>query len=100
MERNYTLVKEVRFADQTCVALAERKKYYKNQLNEYKKNLHATNEENALLRTNCESSLREIAQLKVLVESLQSQKQKAESQVDAYRMQIADSEKTHRSSLK
>jgi chromosome segregation ATPase len=100
MERNYTLVKEVRFADQTCVALAERKKYYKNQLNEYKKNLHATNEENALLKTNCESSLREIAQLKVLVESLQSQKQKAESQVDAYRMQIADSEKTHRSSLK
>jgi len=100
MERNYTLVKEVRFADQTCVALAERKKYYKSRLCEYKKNLHATNEENALLRTKCQSSLRENDQLKVLVESLQSQKQKAESQVDAYRMQISDSEKTHRSILK
>ena len=100
MERNYTLVKEVRFADQSCVALAERKKYYKSQLCEYKKILHATNEENALLRTKCQSSLRENDQLKVLVESLQSQKQKAESQVDAYRMQISDSEKTHRSILK
>jgi len=93
MERNQTLVKEVRFADQTCVELSERKKHYKNSYIE-------ANKENTLLRTKYESSLQETAKLKVLVESLQAQKNQADLQVEAYRTQITDTEKTHRSSLK
>jgi chromosome segregation ATPase len=100
MERNQTLVREVRFADQTCVALAERKKFYKNQAGQCTKSLRIANEDIASLRTNHESSMKESAQLKVLVESLQGQVRQANAQVDAYRTQIADSEKTHRSSLK
>ena len=100
MERNQTLVREVRFADQTCVALAERKKFYKNQAEQCTKSLRSANEDIASLRNNHESSMRESAQLKVLVESLQGQVRQADAQVDAYRAQIADSEKTHRSSLK
>jgi len=93
MERNQTLVKEVRFADQTCVELSERKKHYKNSYIE-------ANKENTLLRTKYESSLQETAKLKVLVDSLQAQKNQADLQVEAYRTQITDTEKTHRSSLK
>mmetsp|Transcript_35074 Transcript_35074/g.73994 ORF Transcript_35074/g.73994 Transcript_35074/m.73994 type:complete len:1706 (-) Transcript_35074:109-5226(-) len=100
MERNQTLVKEVRFADQTCVELSERKKYYKNQAGQFKKNLSAANKENSLLRVNYELSLQENSKLKILVESLQAQKHQADLQVEAYRTQIADSDKTHRSSLK
>jgi len=92
MERNQTLVKEVRFADQTCVELSERKKHYKNSYIE-------ANKENTLLRTKYESSLQETAKLKVLVESLQAQKNQADLQVEAYRTQITDTEKTHRSNL-
>ena len=100
MERNQTLVKEVRFADQTCVELSERKKFYKNQVGQYKKDLDAANKENTVLRTNYESSLQETAKLKVLVESLQAQKNQADLQVEAYRRHVSDAEKTHRSSLK
>lgn len=99
MERNQTLVKEVRFADQTCVALSERKKYYKKQVGQYMETIKAANKENSTLRRNFESSLQESAKLKVLLESLQAQKHQADLQVEAYRAQITDSEKTHRSSL-
>ncbi|KAL7539525.1 hypothetical protein ACHAXR_009909 [Thalassiosira sp. AJA248-18] len=100
MKRNQTLVKEVRFADQTCVELSERKKYYKNQASQFKKNFTAATRDNSLLRENYESSLQETAKLKVLVESLQAQKHQADLQVEAYRAQITDTEKTHRSSMK
>ena len=100
MERNQTLVKEVRFADQTCVELSERKKYYKSQAGQYKENLAVANTENSLLRTNHEASLQENTKLQVLVESLQAQKNQADLQVEAYRSHVTDAEKTHRSSLK
>ncbi len=99
MERNHTLVKEVRFADQTCVALSERKKYYKNQVGQYVETIKAANKENSALRHNFESSLQESARLKVMVESLRAQKNQADLQVEAYRAQIIDSEQTHRSSM-
>jgi chromosome segregation ATPase len=100
MERNQTLVREVRFADQTCVALAERKKFYKNQVGQYANSLRTANDEISMLRTNYESSIQESAQLKVLVESLRAQKHQADAQVESYRIHIADCEKSHRSSLK
>ncbi|KAL3806534.1 hypothetical protein ACHAXA_001753, partial [Cyclostephanos tholiformis] len=100
MERNQNLVREVRFADQTCVALAERKKFYKNQVGQYTENLRRANDEISSLRTNYESSIQESARLKVLVESLRAQKHLADAQVEAYRTHIADCEKSHRSSLK
>jgi chromosome segregation ATPase len=99
MERNHTLVKEVRFADQTCVALSERKKYYKNQVGQYKDTIKVANKENSTLRHSLEVSLQESAKLKVLVESLQAQKHQSDLQVEAYRAQIIDSEQTHRFSL-
>jgi len=100
MERNHTLVKEVRFADQTCVELSERKKYYKLQVGQYKKNLAMASKENSLVQGNYELSLQESAKLNVLVESLQAQKNQADLQVEAYRAQITDAEQTHRSSMK
>lgn len=78
MERNHTLVREVRFADQTCVELSERKKYYKIQAGQFKKTLAEANKDNSLLRENYESSLQENVKLKVLVESLQAQKNQAD----------------------
>jgi len=100
MERNKTLVKEVRFADQTCVELSAKNKYYKEQYGQVKKNLVAANKDNSLLKENYETSLQENTRLKVLVESLQAQKDQATSQVEAYRNQIATTEESHRSDLK
>ena len=99
MERNQTLVKEVRFADQTCVELSERKKYYKTQASQFKKTLEASKRENSLLHENYEASLQETAKLKVLVESFQAQKSQADMQVEAYRAQISESEKTHQTNM-
>jgi len=100
MERNKTLVKEVRFADQTCVELSAKNKYYKEQYGQVKKDLVSANKENSLLKESYETSLQENARLKVLVESLQAQKDQATSQVEAYRNQIACTEESHRSDLK
>ncbi|KAL7427255.1 hypothetical protein ACHAXM_000776 [Skeletonema potamos] len=100
MERNKTLVKEVRFADQTCVELSAKNKYYKEQYGKVKKDLLAANKDKSLLKENYETSLQENTRLKVLVESLQAQKDQATSQVEAYRNQIVSSEKSHRSDLK
>ena len=100
MERNKTLVKEVRFADQTCVELSAKNKYYKEQYGQVKNDLVSANKENSLLKENYESSLQENARLKVLVESLQAQKDQATAAVEAYRNQIASSEESHRSDLK
>lgn len=100
MERNKTLAKEVRFADQTCVELSAKNKLYKDQYGQVKKDLVAASKEKSLLKANYETSLQENARLKVLVESLQAQKDQATSQVEAYRTQIANSEESHRSNLK
>ena len=100
MERNQTLVREVRFADQTCVELSERKKHYKNEAGKQKKMLAEANEKSSLLRENYESSLQETAELKVLVESLRAQKHQADAQVEAYRTHINSAEMTHRAGLK
>lgn len=99
MERNKTLVKEVRFADQTCVELSAKNKYYKEQYGQIKKDLGGANKEKSVLKENYETSLQENVRLKVLVESLQAQKDQATSQVEAYRNQIASSEESHRSDL-
>ncbi|KAL9180436.1 hypothetical protein ACHAXT_008406 [Thalassiosira profunda] len=100
MERNQTLVKEVRFADQTCVELSERKKHYKSQAGQFKQGLETATKENATLRENYGAALQETARLKVLVESIGEQRDRADRQAEAYRLQIEDAEKTHRSSLK
>ena len=99
MERNKTLVKEVRFADQTCVELAEKNKYYKNEAGRFKRDLAAANNDISHLRSNHEASLQENATLKAMVELLQNQKHHVEEQVKSYRVQIADSEESHRSNL-
>lgn len=100
LERNKTLVKEVRFADQTCVELSAKNKYYKEQYGQVKKDLLATNKDNSLLKENYETSLLENARLKVLVESLQAQMDQATTQVEDCRSQITNTEESHRSDLK
>ena len=70
MERNQTLVGEVRFADQTCVALAERKKFYKNQAGQHADGLRtATATRFRPLGRITSRQIKESARLKVLVES-------------------------------
>ena len=48
MERNKTLAKEVRFADQTCVELSAKNKLYKDQYGQVKKDLVAASKEKSL----------------------------------------------------
>ena len=99
-ERNHTLVKEVRFADQTCVELSERKKFYKNQVGQYRRDMKAANDENASLREQSQRLLQENAKLKVLVESLQVQNTQAGAQAEEYKARIIETEATHRSMVK
>ncbi|KAL7473399.1 hypothetical protein ACHAXS_013851 [Conticribra weissflogii] len=100
MERNKTLVKEVRFADQTCVELAEKNKYHKSEAARLKKDLASANREISNLRCNNESTLQENAKLKAIIELFQSQKREMENQVESCRMQISATEENHRESIK
>lgn len=100
MERNKTLVKEVRFADQTCVELAEKNKYHKNEAARLKKDLASAKREINNLRCNHENTLQENAKLKAMIEMFQSQKRDMENQVESCRMQIAATEENHRISIK
>jgi len=77
MERNKTLVKEVRFADQTCVELAEKNKYHKNEAARLKKDLASANREINNLRSSHENTLQENAKLKAMIEMFQGQKNRA-----------------------
>lgn len=99
MDRNRTLVREVRFADQTCVELSEKNKYYKNEVGRMKRTLGNSNDENTRLRKSHELTMQENAKLKVLVESLKDQKHQAELQVQSYRVQLTQSEENHRANL-
>jgi len=49
LERNKTLVKEVRFADQTCVELSEKNKFLENENLRLKSKLHHIKQENESL---------------------------------------------------
>ena len=99
MDRNKSLVKEIRFADQTCVELSAKNKYYKEQYGQVKKDLVAAKKDRSLLKESYDASLQENTRLKVLVESLQAQKDQVLSQVESYRNQISASEQSHRSDL-
>jgi len=100
MERNKTLVKEVRFADQTCVELAEKNKYHKNEAARLKKDLASANREINNLRSSHENTLQENAKLKAMIEMFQGQKNEMENQVKSCRTHIAATEENHRISIK
>ena len=100
VERNQNLVKEVRFADQTCVELSERKKFYKNQVGQYRRDMKAANDENVTLREKNQQLLQDNAKLKVLVESLQVQNTQAGVLADEYKARVMETEATHRTMVK
>lgn len=100
VERNQTLVKEVRFADQTCVELSERKKFYKNQVGQYRRDVKAANDENVSLRGENLQLVQDNAKLKVLVESLRVQNTQAGVQAEEYKARIIEMESTHRTMVK
>ncbi|KAK1748685.1 hypothetical protein QTG54_000624 [Skeletonema marinoi] len=86
MERNKTLVKEVRFADQTCVELSAKNKYYKEQYGQVKKNLVAANKDNSLLKETmklrCRRILIRINELQKQCEEQQDQLKQARSECE------------------
>jgi hypothetical protein len=86
LEHNHTLVREVRFPNQTCVELAKQKKHYKIKAGHLKKTLAVADEESSLLHENYEASLQDAVKLRVLVESLRAQKDQADAQTEACRM--------------
>ena len=96
IEQNKSLVKEVRFADQTCVELSEKNRYYKTEVGRYKRDLSKATKQVENLRTSHGTTSNETSRLKGMVESLTSQlaevNRHSNVQNESYRTQIHNSE--------
>jgi len=97
IERNKTLVKEIRFADQTCVELSERNVALENEIARLQKELSCSKKENesmhdAVVRSAKHGAKME-AKLDVIVTKDIEQKSRFDMQLDAVSSALEDSRK-------
>ena len=85
MERNQTLVKEIRFADQTCVELSERNAALQRDVDQYSKLLEAANTEKTSLQEQLIESTKDVAKL---IEREATYSNKISDQKRLYKAQI------------
>jgi chromosome segregation ATPase len=96
MERNKTLVKEVRFAEQTCVELSQRNAALEQDVRRLELHLEETRKENECLHDEIVQSSREcatlLAQKEALEVALEEEREQREADFELSQSQLSESQ--------